>query len=180
MNYSMMKNPVLEQGMAGARTASAPAREEAAIGDNLDAVLLFNLLRTHNHLAPFIDAELRRQRLTAAQFNTLLVLRGAGPQGLLMGEIGRRLVVTKANVTGLIDRLEREGLAARGTHTDRRAIVVRLTRAGSRLLGRTAPRHARLLADLTACLTVREKRELVRLLTKVRRGLRQRRQETTQ
>ena len=82
------------------------------MGTELDTVLVFSLLRTHSYLGPFIDEDLRRQNLTSAQLNTLLVLRAAGAEGLLMGEIGRRLVVTKANVTGLIDRLERQGLVA--------------------------------------------------------------------
>ena len=145
------------------------------IGTELDTVLVFSLLRTHSYLGPFIDEDLRRQNLTSAQLNTLLVLRAAGAEGLLMGEIGRRLVVTKANVTGLIDRLERQGLVLRAENDDRRATVVRLTEAGTDLLDRTMPRHAEWLADLTGCLTDGEKRTLVRLLAKLRRRLRERR-----
>jgi MarR family 2-MHQ and catechol resistance regulon transcriptional repressor len=138
-------------------------------------VVVINLLRTQNYLAPFIDAGLRKQKLTAAQFNALLVLRAAGGDGLRMGEIGERLVVTKSNVTGLVDRLERRGLAARGRHRDRRATLVRLTPAGTALLRRSEPRYARLVAELTGCLTGREKRGLAQLLTKLRRALRRRR-----
>ena len=147
-----------------------------AMGTELDTVLVFSLLRTHSYLGPFIDADLRRQNLTSAQLNTLLVLRAAGPEGLLMGEIGRRLVVTKANVTGLIDRLERQGMVVRAENADRRATVVHLTEAGAGLLDRTMPRHAEWLADLTGCLTVEEKLTLVRLLDKLRRELRARRE----
>jgi MarR family 2-MHQ and catechol resistance regulon transcriptional repressor len=148
---------------------------EAGLDSDLDAVLVFNLLRTHSRLTPFLDACLRRQRLTAAQFNALLVLRNAGEEGLLMGEIGQQLVVTKANVTGLVDRMERQGWVARGDHSDRRATVVRLTQAGAELLARAAPRHAELLTELTGCLNGEEKRTLIRLLTRLRRELRRRR-----
>jgi MarR family 2-MHQ and catechol resistance regulon transcriptional repressor len=148
-----------------------------AMGTELDTVLVFSLLRTHSYLGPFIDADLRRRHLTSAQLNTLLVLRAAGPEGLLMGEIGRKLVVTKANVTGLVDRLERQGLVARAGGDDRRATVVHLTEAGVELLDRTIPRHAERLAELTGNLTDEEKRTLVRLLSKLRRELRRRRRE---
>jgi len=148
---------------------------KAGMGMELDTMLVFNLLRTHSYLGPFIDANLRRRKLTSAQLNALLLLRQAGPEGMLMGEIGRKLVVTKSNVTGLVDRLERQGLAARADRPDRRATAVRLTDAGARLLERAAPRHARLLAELMACLTLREKRTLIRLLTRLRRELRLRR-----
>jgi MarR family 2-MHQ and catechol resistance regulon transcriptional repressor len=161
--------------MARTRTDDDLAHVRAGLGADLDAVLVFNLLRTHSYLGPFIEAGLRPQRLTAAQFNALLLLRTAGAGGLLMGEIGEGLVVTKSNVTGLVDRLERQGLVARGRHRDRRATVVRLTDAGAQLLERTVPRHAELLAELTGCLTGKEKRTLIGLLTKLRRELRRRR-----
>jgi len=149
----------------------------ATMGADLDAVLVYSLLRTHNYLAPFIDAQLREQNLTSAQLNALLVLRAAGEDGLLMGEIGRRLVVTKSNVTGLIDRLERQGLVARATHEDRRATVVRLTAAGVELLDRTAPGHAERLAELAECLSKEEKGTLIQLHAKLRRELRRRARE---
>ncbi len=148
---------------------------KAGMGTDLDTVLVFNLLRTHSYLSPFIDADLRQQHLTSSQLNALLVLRAAGSEGLLMGEIGEKLVVTKSNVTGLVDRLERDGLVVRAEHRDRRATVVRLTEAGAELLERAAPRHAELLAELTGCLIGEEKQTLVRLLTKLRRELRLRR-----
>lgn len=148
-----------------------------AMGMELDTVLVFSLLRTHSYLGPFIDADLRRRNLTSAQLNTLLVLRAAEPDGLLMGEIGRRLVVTKSNVTGLVDRMERQGLVERSGGDDRRATVVHLTEAGAELLDRTVPRHAERLAELTGSLADEEKRALVRLLAKLRRELRKRRRE---
>jgi MarR family 2-MHQ and catechol resistance regulon transcriptional repressor len=147
----------------------------AGVGDDLDTMLVHNLLRTHSYLSPFIDAGLRRQNLTSAQLNVLLALRSAGPDGLLMGQIGERLVVTRSNVTGLVDRLERQGLVARTAHRDRRATIVRLTAAGEALLERTAPRHAEVLAELTDCFSSEEKQTLIRLLSKLRRELRHRR-----
>lgn len=149
----------------------------ATMGADLDTMAVFNLLRTHSYLSPFIAAGLRQQNLTSAQLNTLLVLRAEEPNGLLMSEIGRKLVVTKSNVTGLIDRLERQGLVARSRRSDRRSTVVRVTPEGSGLLDRTAPRHAEMICELTACLTEQEKRTLVRLLTSLRRELRRRRRE---
>lgn len=152
----------------------------SALGADLDTMLVFNLLRTHSYLGPEVDADLRRQQLTSAQLNALLILRQAGKQGLLMGEIGQRLVVTKSNVTGLVDRLESQGLVSRCEHRDRRATLVRLTPAGEQLLDRAVPRHAELLGGLTGCLSTQEKQTLIRLLSKLRYGLRQRRGQRDQ
>jgi MarR family 2-MHQ and catechol resistance regulon transcriptional repressor len=163
--------------MPDARPRDDLAYVQAGMPADLDTVLVFNLLRTFGRLAPWLAAGLRELDLTAAQLNTLLILRAAGERGLLMGEIGQRLVVTKSNVTGLVDRLERDGLAARAEHRDRRATVVRISAAGEAVLDRTAPRMAALAGELTGCLTGREKKTLARLLTKLRRELRGRRGE---
>lgn len=143
------------------------------LGADLDALLVFSILRTHSYLSPLCDAALRGRHITGAQFNAMLLLRSAGKAGLKMGELGERLVVTKSNVTGLIDRMERQGLAERAGASDRRATVVRLTKAGRALLDRAAPRHAEQLSELTACLSAGEKRTLIRLHSKLRRELRQ-------
>lgn len=161
--------------MAQRRQDDDLAYVQSGMGGDLETVLVYNILRTESYLAPFLDAGLRDQRLTAAQFNALLVLRAAGKQGMLMSRIGERLVVTRSNVTGLIDRLEQRGLVARGTCDDRRATAIRLTDAGRSLLDRSIPRHAELLSELTDCLTDHQKRQLVKLLTKLRSELRQRR-----
>ena len=161
--------------MASAQADDDLGHLKACLGGDLDAVLVHNLLSTYSHLSPFVDAGLRQEQITATQLNALLVLRAAGPDGLLMGEIGERLVVTKSNVTGLVDRLEAQGLAARGQHHDRRATVVRLTDAGAALLDQVLPHHAKLLGELTDCLDAAEKKTLIHLLTKLRRELRRRR-----
>lgn len=105
--------------------------------------------------------------------NALLVLRDAGAEGLPLSEVGRRLVVTKANVTGLMDRLERQELIRRESDApDRRVIRACLTPHGTELLEKALPERDRVLGDLLAGLTPDEKTALIGLLTKLRRGLR--------
>lgn len=157
--------------MPAAKKQNVPVQ----VSDTVESVLVYNLVRTHGVLAPLLDSDLRGARLTAAQFNALLVLRAADEAGLNMGELGKRLVVTKSNVTGLVDRLERRGWAVRRAETDRRAIRVRITPEGRKLLQEVEPSHAKALADLTSSLTHKEKTEMTRMLTKLRRALRERR-----
>jgi len=148
------------------------------LGASIDAMLVFNIVRTHSYVSPYIDQTLKTSRLTGAQFNTLIALDAAGEQGLLMGEIGDRLVVTRSNVTGLIDRLENQGLVERCEADDRRATRVRLTAEGRRALDEVLPAYRGAVEELTGCLTAAEKAVLVRLLTKLRRELRRRWKET--
>src|SRR5882724_1085023 len=130
---------------------------------DLDALLAYNVVRTHNSLSPYLDRGLRDLNLTGAQLNALLVLRDAGAEGLPLSEIGRHLVVTKANVTGLIDRLEREGLVQRDSHSDRRITLGKLTQKGKEVLESALPRQRQLLSELLDCLTEEEKEQLIAL-----------------
>ena len=144
------------------------------LGGDLDVMLVFNIMRTSGYLTPFLESDLRESKLTAAQCNTLLILRREMPQGLRMGDLGRRLIVTKSNVTGLVDRLEKRGLVIRVADADRRATWIQLTEKGSKLLDSITPSHVRCSMELVDCLTVEEKSSLITLLTKLRRELRTR------
>jgi DNA-binding MarR family transcriptional regulator len=82
-----------------------------------------------------------RWQLGPSQFNILNLLQG-NPAGLSQTDLGRRLVMHRSNVTGLIDRLERRGLVERQSAAgDRRAYCVVLTSAGASLLREILPRY---------------------------------------
>ena len=145
----------------------------AGVEADIDGMVIHSLLRTHSRLSPLLDATLRAAQLTAAQFNTLLLLRHSGNGGLLMSQIGEGLIVTKSNVTGLIERLAKQGLVERCDHHDRRATLVRLTDAGNAMLDQALPSYRQTLGEVAECLTDQEKRQLTQILSKLRRGLRQ-------
>ena len=97
--------------------------------------------------------EVRRRvpvSLTLPQFDVLAQLhRREG--GMTPGELTRELLVTAGNVTGIVDRLVRLGLAERRpVPQDRRAVRVRLTARGRQLMRRIIPRHRRDVAVLLA------------------------------
>jgi MarR family 2-MHQ and catechol resistance regulon transcriptional repressor len=154
---------------------SDTSKLEDRLAAETDILVVYNILRTHNALSPFVDRHLRDLNLTGAQLNALIVLHHAGPKGLPLSELGRHLVVTRSNVTGLMDRLERDGLAQRDTHPDRRITLAKLTEKGAALLEVAIPQHRQQLTLLLECLTTEEKEQLISLLTRLRRGLRDRR-----
>ena len=72
----------------------------------------------------------QRHDLTPVQAKLLCIL-AEGPRG--MAELAHCFGVEKAALTGLVDRVERRGLAKRTpVHGDRRALHVTLTDAGHR------------------------------------------------
>jgi DNA-binding MarR family transcriptional regulator len=95
-----------------------------------------------------------RQRLqsefstTLPRFDLMAQLERC-PEGLKMGELSKRLMVTGGNVTGVTDGLEKDGLVARVTDVkDRRAFRVKLTPGGQRLFKKMAAAHERWIIDL--------------------------------
>ncbi|MGB8954619.1 MAG: MarR family transcriptional regulator, partial [Tumebacillaceae bacterium] len=72
--------------------------------------------------------------LSQQQWTLLGVLHRNG-QGMTMTELGKNLLVTKANMTGMIDRLERDGYVSRHPDQfDRRVTKVMLTEKGNEFM----------------------------------------------
>ena len=89
--------------------------------------------------------------------------------GLKMGELSQRLMVTGGNVTGITDQLEKEGLVTRATDAaDRRSFVIKLTAAGRKTFARMAARHEEWVAEIFGGLTEAERTELFRLLGRLK------------
>ena len=73
--------------------------------------------------------------LSEGRLHVLFQLKAAPERRLPLGELADRLEVTPRNVTGLIDRLERDGLVERiDDPDDRRMTYARLTHEGARKL----------------------------------------------
>jgi DNA-binding MarR family transcriptional regulator len=102
----------------------------------LEEAVFLDLLRTTDMLSRRPAQVLRKERLSANQYNVLRILRGA-PEGLACGEIGRRMITRDPDITRLLDRLEERGLISRSrTNPDRRRVVIRITGPGLKLLSR--------------------------------------------
>ncbi len=95
-----------------------------------------DLMRTTDMLSRGLIAVLKREELSATQYNVLRILRGA-PQGLPCGEVANRMITRDPDITRLLDRLEKRGLISRTRETrDRRMVMARITPQGLKLLAR--------------------------------------------
>src|SRR6266487_1298021 len=100
-----------------------------------EAVFL-DLLRTCDLLSRGPALVLKKEDLSATQYNVLRILRGA-PDGLACGEIANRMITRDPDITRLLDRLEKRGLISRCRESkDRRMVTARITTEGSKLLTR--------------------------------------------
>jgi DNA-binding MarR family transcriptional regulator len=91
------------------------------------------------------------------------------PEGLRMGELSKRMMVSGGNVTGITDQLEKEKLVVRVPDAkDRRAYSVQLTPAGRRAFKRMAQEHEAWIAELFSGLKNDQKAQLFELLSQVK------------
>ena len=89
--------------------------------------------------------------------------------GMTFKQIGELTLITKGTLTGVVDRLERDGLVRRHAGADdRRSTLVRLTARGERVFEQTFPRHVTALKSRFERLDAHEMRETERVLKKLR------------
>ncbi len=138
--------------------------------DHHESLRLWLRLLTCTHL---VETHVRKAlardfKTTLPRFDLMAQLERA-PNGLQMGELSRRMLVTGGNVTGIADQLERSGLIVRTEDpADRRAYLVKLTKEGRRLFAQMAAQHETWIVKLFSGIPKREQRALHESLSRLR------------
>lgn len=127
------------------------------------------LLRASDTVAARIREQVAAFGLTEAQFAVLEAVYHAG--SLRATEIARKVLRSGANVTTVLDNLEKQGVLRRcECPNDRRAIHVKLTPEGEELMRRVFPAVAGRITGLMASLEPAEQEEMARLGKKLGLG----------
>ena len=160
------------RGLGRVRSTHAGVLEthgQPGVDAGADVSLWVRLLESHNLML----AEVRKRlasRATMPRFDLLANL--AREEGQTLAALSRRMLVTAGNLTGLVDRAERDGMVERRADPrDRRLSRVYLTARGRALVLDLLPTHAAHVGELLGNLDAGERRELRRLLGKLREGL---------
>ena len=96
---------------------------------------VMNTIRTADVLFDRIGRLLRPLGVSSAGGLVLGLLRDLG--ALSPSELGERLIVTRATVTGLVDSLEAKGFVRRTPNpNDRRSLLIEITPSGLKVLAR--------------------------------------------
>jgi DNA-binding MarR family transcriptional regulator len=145
-------------------------QESRLAHDDHEALRLWLRLLTCTNL---IESEIRvglrdTFEVTLPRFDLMAQLY-RHPDGMKMGELSRRLMVTGGNVTGLADQLEREGLVVRSAAPeDKRSFLLALTKTGREVFATMAARHETWVEKLFSGLSPREQAQLYKLLAKLK------------
>lgn len=147
-----------------------PAERPWSEGEDRSLRLWIALARSYATVARAVSTKIAEYDLTTAQFGALEALHHLGP--LPLGELADKLLVTGGNVTYVMDRLEKRGLASRcRSEKDRRVVSAVLTPTGRDLMTEVFPGHAAFIAELMSTLTADEQDEARRLLKKLGQGI---------
>ena len=109
--------------------------------------------------------------ISDVQLNLLMMLhhQAGSDEGLNQAQLSEMMLVNRANITSLIDRMQRDGWVTRRTDpADRRFNIIRLTPRARQLLERVEPLYAREVGRIMGALSPSEQRTLVEMLEKVR------------
>jgi MarR family transcriptional regulator, organic hydroperoxide resistance regulator len=114
----------------------------------------------------------RRADLTGPQLTVVKLLEQIGDMSL--SELSERIRAQNSTVTGIIDRMEREGLVLRERSTeDRRVVFIRLTPKGTDLAREIPVEPMEIFKGALESLSAQEMKDLMRILTKLARRVRQ-------
>ena len=148
------------------------ADRHGRIGERDIGVIAWVRLARVYHLVDRATVELvKRFDLTTAQFD--VIAQVGAKEGRTQQELADALLVTKGNITQLLDRLEERCLIERRTEPGRRGKMLYLTDSGWRLNRQVVPAQETMIAGLFDRLGGDDRIELNRILRQFNRTLEQ-------
>ena len=135
--------------------------------------LWLRLLTCANLVETLVRTRLRTEfGATLPRFDLMAQLEKT-PDGMSLGQLSRRMMVSNGNVTGLVERLVAQGQVERTPHpTDRRAATVRLTGAGRTAFAAMARAHETWVAEAFAGLAPGDSPALMAALARLKSSVR--------
>lgn len=131
--------------------------------------LWLRMLACTNLIEGEIRSRLRTQfNMTLPRFDLMAQLERS-PEGMKMGELSKRMMVTGGNVTGITDQLVDEGLVVREDNpNDRRAYNVKLTPSGRKAFMKMAAAHEIWIVELLGVFSDKERDQFYDQLAKLK------------
>jgi len=133
---------------------------------NSSVVIWEKLSKAYDKMRRVQSKQMYGQNLTAPQFGVMEVLNRLG--SVPLKKISEELMVTGANITCVVDNLEKEEFVKRiPSKEDRRVILAELTPTGKVKLDQILPEYAQNMAAVVSVLSEQEQKDLLKLLEKI-------------
>ena len=115
-----------------------------------------------------VDVLQREYHLSEGKFCALIVLHQHGHDGVAPSVLAAKVGVTRATISNMLQRLERDGLIElRPDKEDGRGKLAVMTMAGCSFMEEVLPAHYLRVTKLMEKITEDEQKELIRLLHKM-------------
>lgn len=141
----------------------------------MNTLSLFDFADKINEIVPEMMKEfIRRQtgplykmKVTLPQFMLLVILQKEGETK--MKDLAHFMNVTTAAITGIVERLVRDGYVVRAYEPeDRRIIKINATAKGSQLVNKVNQQRREMIIKTFAMMPESDRQEYLRILTKIR------------
>ena len=110
--------------------------------------------------------------LTDVQFNLMMMLKHhGGGEGLSQARLSEMMMVNRANITGLVDRLEKLGMVQRTAAEDRRYNMIQLTPKGEKLLEKADIAYGKEVQQIMSVVSKADLKRLIKSCEKIRANL---------
>jgi len=152
---------------------SEEAKPSSAARQSEALKLWIELIRCSNLLERNIDKNFRQQYgQSIARFDVLSQLERELEAGLTVGELGHKLIASKGNITGLVNRMIKDGLVTKQSKTeDRRCFQVKMSAKGLALFKDMAENHASWISSSFNSLKIASMKDITSLLAETRLSL---------
>ncbi len=132
---------------------------------------IINILKTERIMRMVYDKLFEKYNISEPKFFVIMLLSN-NPYGISFSELGKTMMVSRANMTTLIGRMEKENLVKRQKNDeDKRSIKAYLTPEGQSLFDEIKDLHKEFSERMTKALSEEEKLVLNKLLKKLQKDI---------
>lgn len=140
--------------------------------DNLNNNSIRKLVHLSEAVVKAADRFFAKFGVTTAQYDILVILKYSENK-ITQSDLGINRVVSRSNITGIIDRLEKLVMVKReGSADDRRVKYISITPKGLDIIKKVEKRYFDILKQLVWFLDEKDKNDLVEIIGRIERGLR--------
>ncbi|MFG1482054.1 MarR family transcriptional regulator [Halobacteriovorax sp. HFRX-2_2] len=124
--------------------------------------IIGRMIRTTRILDKMVSEEVSHFKLTKPQFDVLVILHLTDQESVTTTELADELLVSKANITGIVKRLEAANLVKKAIdENDTRSKKITLTEDGLSLINKVLPRYFSMGQELVSRFSQEEKSKLL-------------------
>lgn len=164
------KQPAIEQSLNSMKRMAPQSMQDDEVP--VPGALMCHIMMLSSVIERMANRNVEACGLTFPQWMAIGCVGHAGEEGIPHTELGQRLMLSKAPITGLVDRLERSGYVKRvADPRDRRVSRVVMTPEGEqswREVRQTLRTHAQ---DLCSVLEESEQEQLLGLLSRLLKSM---------